>query len=313
MYKAMIKIDPSLGGSESRKSDDVGEEAGHASGLLSDYGDMRIVREKKAMYVQETAAFLRRMAEFMTRQFDVACSETRRALEGALSRKIDPRHHDAGRNVLWRYSPMMLYAREVDLDTWNGIILKYQDRNHPMYRAEFRDVLELWKRNTRPSADEGSDLLFTSQIEKRDEKESIAATARKLTVKKSQNLARGLRNQLQDGGSKVSVDKVLPDNRSLPYEIFVSVVDDMLPLVEMEQNFIIDFFHATTLEHFDFPECVHFAKPEDRRSGDLRRDRKMEPDRELARRVTRAMEVIFASLEQDLQNLMEWVLGSDPL
>jgi hypothetical protein len=103
------------------------------------------------------------------------------------------------------------------------------------------------------------------------------------------------------------------DSRSLPYEVFAGVLADLLPLVEIEQNFIVDFFHATTLEQLDFPDAVGAFRPRDRRGGDLKRHRLMEPDRDLARRVTRSMEVIFAFLEQDLTRLMEWVLGQDAL
>ena len=39
----------------------------------------------------------------------------------------------------------------------------------------------------------------------------------------------------------------------------------------------------------------------------------MEPDRDLARRVTKAMESIFVFLESGLQQLMDWVLMTDPL
>ena len=81
----------------------------------------------------------------------------------------------------------------------------------------------------------------------------------------------------------------------------------------MEQNFVIDFFHATTLETLDFPDAVASAKPRDRRYGDLRRHRLMEPDRDLARRVARAMEVIFGFMETELQQTVDWVLSQDPL
>jgi hypothetical protein len=81
----------------------------------------------------------------------------------------------------------------------------------------------------------------------------------------------------------------------------------------MEQNFIIDFFHATTLEQTDFPDAVASSTPQDRRGGDLKKHRIMEPDRDLARRVTRSMETIFSFLDHDLQKLMEWVISQDPL
>ncbi|TPX18821.1 uncharacterized protein E0L32_011500 [Thyridium curvatum] len=307
LFKAMIKIDPSMGTSEPRPSEDT---SGDQPGLNSDFGKMRIVQEKKEMYMVESDTFMRRLVAFMASQIDTACASTRRAMEGALAKKVDPRSHDAGRELLWKYSPLILYARDVDLDNWNRIIQVYQDKSHPLYKSEFRETLDAWKRNSRKPTGEEAELLFTYQQEKKEE--GIATTARKLTVKRSQTLARSLRSPLGEG-SKVSVDKTSTDSRSLPYEAFAGVLDDLLPLVEMEQNFIVDFFHATTLEQADFTDVVAASRPRDRRGGDLKRHRLMEPDRELARRVTRAMEVIFAFLEQDLQNLVDWVLSQDPL
>ncbi|KAK8069780.1 Exocyst complex component Sec3 [Apiospora phragmitis] len=308
LYKAMMKIDPSMDGSEVRRSEDtsLGEQQ---AGFNSDYGKMRIVQEKKEMYTSSNAQFLVRFKEFMDRQFEQAARETKKALDGALSKKVDQQHHDVGRDVLWRYSPLMLYAKDMNLLGWNSLIQTYQTANLPLYKAEFRGVLDAWKRNARkPTGDEG-DLLFSTQIEKQHESKMDAA--RKLTVKRSQTLAKTLRSPMGEG-SRTSLDKVV-DGRSLPYEIFAAIAEDLLPLVEMEQNFIIDFFHATTLETIDFPDAVAASKPRDRRGGDLKRHRLMEPDRELARRVTKAMEAIFSFLEQDLQSTVDWVLSQDPL
>jgi hypothetical protein len=272
---------------------------------------MRIVQEKKEMYLAESSLFMRRLVVFMERQFSEAFRETKNALDGALSKKADARNHDAGRDLLWMYGPLVLYARDVDLDNWNRILQIYQDRSHPIYKAEFRDAMEAWKKNARKMTGEESELLFTSQQEKKEE--GLATTARKLTVKRSQTLARSLRSPLGDGGSRANLADKTPDGRALPYEVFAGVLDDLLPLVEMEQNFIVDFFHATTLEQSDFPDLVAASRPHDRRGGDLKRHRLMEPDRDLARRVTKAMESIFVFLESGLQQLMDWVLGMDPL
>ncbi|KAK8085054.1 exocyst complex component Sec3 [Apiospora hydei] len=308
LYKAMVKIDPAVDGSEVRRSEDtsLGEQQ---AGFNSDYGKMRIVQEKKEMYTSSNAQFLVRFKEFMDKQFEQAARETKKVLDGALSKKVDQQHHDVGRDMLWRYSPLMLYAKDMNLLGWNSMIQTYQMANLPLYKAEFKGVLDAWKRNARkPTGDEG-DLLFSTQIEKQHESKMDAA--RKLTVKRSQTLAKSLRSPMGEG-SRTNLDKVA-DGRSLPYEIFAAIVEDMLPLVEMEQNFIIDFFHATTLETIDFPDAVAASKPRDRRGGDLKRHRLMEPDRELARRVTKAMESIFSFLEQDLQSTVDWVLSQDPL
>jgi exocyst complex component 1 len=311
LYKAMRKIDPSLGANEPTKDGNATLDSDQAMGLNSDYGNMRIVQEKKEMYVQESTAFMLRLVDFMPRQFDQSIAETKRGLEGALSKKVDPSHHEAGRDILWKYHPLMLYARDADLTNWNRFIQLYQDKTAPLYKNEFQTVIQSWRKNAhKMTADETSGLLFTSQLEK--QQENVATTARKLTVKRSQTLARALRSPLSDG-SKAERQKPGSENKSFPYEVFAGVLDDLLPLVEMEQNFIVDFFHATTLEQADFPDAVAASSPRDRGGGDLKRHRLMEPDRDLARRVTRAMEIIFQFLDGELQRLMEWVIAQDPL
>lgn len=312
LFKAMTKIDPSLGGGEVGKTADASLDSDQTAGLNTDFGQMRIVQEKKEMYVHESAVFMRRLLGFMAGQFEDAFTETKRALGDALSRKVDANHYEAGRDMLWKYSPLMLYARDADLENWNRLIQVYQDKSHPLYKNQFQQVVKIWQKNARKMTGEEAELLFSSQVEK--QQEGVATTARKLTVKRSQTLARALRSPLAEGGSRANLaDKTGGDSRSLPYEVFSGVLDDLLPLVEMEQNFFVDFFHATTLEQLDFPDAVAAFRPRERRGGDLRRHRLMEPDRDLARRVTRSMEVIFSFVERDLQVLMEWVIGQDPL
>lgn len=308
LYKAMAKIDPSMGSSDARRSED--DSTGQAAGFNSDFGAMRIVQEKKEMYTSESSAFMRRLVEFLARQFDAAYGTTRRSLDGALSKKLDPKNHDAGRDMLWQYSPLVLYTRDMDPASWGWIIHTYQDKSGPIYKDVIKVALDTWKKNARkPTGDEG-ELLFTSLQEKKEE--SITTTARKLTVKRSQTLAKSLRSPLSDG-SRTNLAQKSSTGRALAYEVFSGVLDDLLPLVEMEQNFIVDFFHATSLEQADFADAVAAAKPENRRGGDLRRHRLMEPNRDLARRVTKAMEAIFSFLDKELTTLMEWVLSQDPL
>lgn len=303
----MIKIDPSMGGVDAVKTGDASSDQA-IDFNNGDYAQMRVVKEKKQMYLQESALFLQRLVEFMAREFNVAYEEVRKSMKGALNKRADPQNHDAGRDMLWKYDPLMLYARDSDLENWNRLIQLYQDTAHPTYKMEFRDALDSWKRNARkPTGEEA--LLFSTEHEKKEE--GLATAARKLTVKRSQTLAR-IRAPHGDGtrsASNSSVDL----SRSSPYEVFASVLDDLLPLVVMEQNFIIDFFHASTMEQIDFPDAVAAVNPRDRRGNDLKRHRLMEPDRDLARRVTRSMEVIFPFLERDLANLIDWVLVQSPL
>jgi hypothetical protein len=284
----------------------------------SEIGSMQVLQEKKDVYRNEAATFLRRLKPFLQVKFAAAIDETRKVLErekgSSLARvgkvKLDSRNHDLARDMLWRYSPLMLFAREVDRPDWEDLMKTYESVARPLYQDEFRDAVFAWKRTARkPAGDEG-DILFTSQVEKQGE--GIATTARKLTVKRSQTLAKTLRAPIGDNNSKGSLDKS-GDGKLPPYEVFGGVLEEMLPIVSMEQNFIVKFFHVTSLEQYDFPEAVAAAPPDERRGGDLRRPKVMEPNRDLAKQVVQSMDEVYSFFPGDLQSLVDWSLQSDPL
>ncbi|PVH89930.1 hypothetical protein DL98DRAFT_476429 [Cadophora sp. DSE1049] len=319
LFKAMLTIDPSLNTTVSRPSEDGSLRSGKPGGYgNSEIGSMRVLQEKKDVYKMEIALFLRRLKPFLQVKFGAAIDETRKALErekgsnltrSAGKAKLDPRNHDLARDLLWRYSPLMLFSREVDRLEWEELMKMYEMVCRPLYQDEFRDAVFAWKRIARkPIGDEG-DILFTSQIEK--QAEGIATTARKLTVKRSQTLAKSLRSPIGDNASKSSLDK--SDGRLQPYEVFGGVLDETIPIMSMEQNFVVEFFHVTSLEQSDFPDAVAASPPDSRRGGDLRRPRVMDPDRNLAKLVVQSMEEVFSFYANDMQALVDWSLQSDPL
>ena len=320
LFKAMMTIDPSLSLSGPRAIEDDGSvRSGKPGGFdNSEIGSMRVLQEKKDVYRNESIAFLRRLKPFLQVKFGAAIDETRKALErekgsnltrAAGKAKLDPRNHDLSRNVLWRYSPLMLFSREVDRTEWEELMKTYEMVTRPLYQDEFRDVVFAWKRIARkPSGDEG-DILFTSQVEKQTE--GIATTARKLTVKRSQTLAKSLRSPIGDNSSKTTIDK--SDGRLQPFEVFGGALDEMVPIMSMEQNFIVEFFHVTSLEQYDFPEAVAAAPPDTRQGADLRRPRVMDPNRDLGKKVSLSMEEVYSFFLGDMQALVEWSLQADPL
>jgi exocyst complex component 1 len=316
----MLTIDPSLSLSGPRPSEDGSLGVERSGGIgNSEIGSMQVLQEKKDVYRDEAATFLRRLRPFLQVKFAAAIDETRKALErekgSGLARagkvKLDTRNHDLARDVLWRYSPLMLFTREVDRPEWEELMKTYETVSRPLYQDEFRDAVFAWKRTAKKAAGDESDILFTSQIEK--QAEGIATTARKLTVKRSQTLAKSLRSPIGDHASKASIDKGGSDGRLPRYEVFGGLLEEMLPIVSMEQNFVVKFFHITSLEQYDFPEAVAAAPPDERRGGDLRRPRVMEPNRELAKQVVQSMEEIYSFFPADLQALVDWSLQSDPL
>ncbi|TGO19637.1 hypothetical protein BTUL_0003g00910 [Botrytis tulipae] len=319
LFKAMVTIDPSLSISGPRRSEDGSVRSGKTGGFgNSEIGSMRVLQEKKDVYRVTSVEFLQRLYSFLQMKFRAAIDETRKALDrekgGNITRaagrgKLDPRHHDLARNVLWKYSPLMLFSREVAPDEWEKFLLDYESACKPLYQDEFRDAVFAWKRIARKAHGDESDILFTSQTEKQTEG-LATTTARKLTVKRSQTLAK-IRSPIGDGGNKASSDKA--DGRLPPNEVFTGALDEMIPIMSMEQNFIVEFFHISSLEQHDFADSIAAAPPDLRRGGDLRRPKVMDPNRILAKRVVQTMEEIYAFWAGDMQALVDWSLQSDPL
>lgn len=313
----MVTIDPQLGTVEPRQSEDGSlKSSSRATYGNSEISSMRVLQEKKDVYQNESALFLQRLKSFLQIQFAVALDETRKSLDKEKSAqlpragvkfRLDPRHHDLARSALWKYSPVMLFSQEVDRPLWEEFIKSYEFVCKGLYQNEFQESIASWQRlMKKPSGDEG-DILFTAQQEK--QADNLATTARKLTVKRSQTLAKSLRSPM-DSASKT--DKT-SDGRLYPYEVFANILDDIVPVVAMEQNFVVDFFHVSSLEQHDFPETVALAAPDARRGGDLRRPRVMEPNRVLARQVVSIMEDIYAFLPSDLQKLIDQTVRAEAL
>ncbi|KKA29267.1 hypothetical protein TD95_004296 [Thielaviopsis punctulata] len=316
LYKAMVRIDPNICKYDTSKSKEFS--SGNANTMLdptqgstlnSNYSQMRIVQEKKEYYMQESAAVMQRYVGWMVTEFEMAFRETHKALDKALARKTDRELYQTHRNYLWSYCALNLYARDLHMQHWEKLIDSYQAKSHELFRAEFTNVIDSHKANARKALINEDEILFTSQPEKHHD--GIATTARKLTVKRSQTLARSFRS---DAGKPPPIPKPNGETRDLPFEVFRTVLYDFVPLIEMEQNFFIDFFHATIMESADFSEFIanrpsNNVVPENKWTG----SRRMEPDRDLARKVTKSMEAIFSFLEKDLQRMIEWVLSTNPL
>ncbi|KAK8173974.1 exocyst complex component Sec3-domain-containing protein [Phyllosticta citrichinensis] len=299
LYKAMVTIDPAI-----RRGVEIGEKMGGMGD--SELSNMRALQEKKQSYIQESAFFLQRLRQHMDMTFGAALLNTKDAIQrqsAGHSTKLDPATHDFARNALWQYSPLMLFAKEIDGQTWDALLRSYQERSKPIYKDEFRGNMAAWTRMARKITGDEQDLLFTSQEK---DAETLKSTTRKLTVKRSGTLARGLRSSSGEKTKNMS-------GTLFPFEAFSGALDEMCPLVFTEQNFVVEFFHATSSENVDFADAVNATPPYQRKGSNLLARRMFEPDRAMAKRVIESMESIFGWWQGELQSSADGVVGSDPL
>lgn len=312
LFKAMVIIDPNLSLLAPKANEDNGMRLGKASGFgNSEIGNMRVLQEKKDTYRDQSVRFLRRLKPFLQVKFGAAIEETKMAIEregqGSLSKRIgktrlDSKNHDLARDSLWKYSPLMLFSREIARIEWEEIIKIYDTICKPVYQEEFGMAFLSWKNAAKKSTGDESEILFSSQMEKTE-----GLTGRKLTVKRS-----GTLRFRSDNASKTSVDKI-PDGRPNYYEVFGTALDEVLPIIITEQNFIVEFFHFSSLEFQDFPDAVTATAPDDRRGSDLRRPRPIDPNRDLGKKVFQCMEDVFSSFPGEIQNFIKKATDSDPL
>ncbi|KAJ5893805.1 hypothetical protein N7495_005496 [Penicillium taxi] len=301
LYKAMLMIDNDLGSNKTRLVDaSVGVYAN------TDFGQMRAIKQKKEEYHSAALVFLQRLKQFMAVAFKMA---EQKRVEAAASASGDPMKLDSSarhqfRAEIWKYNPLMLFAREVSMAEWHSLVGMYDQGSKPSYQAEFRDNNSAWKKIARKPTGEESELLFTHQ-EKEKEAETITMAARKLTVRRGKTVraAAGLRLASNEKKITSKVD---------PYEAFAGTLRETLNMITQEQNFLVEFFHLNSLANADFSDLVS-ATPESRQCPDVSAKQSHDLDRTMAKRVEGIMDEVYSFWPADLQSLIDWALQADPL
>ncbi|KAI4161766.1 MAG: hypothetical protein LQ342_004598 [Letrouitia transgressa] len=311
LYTAMLTIDPKERQSPSRRdgASDLQRDRRTSGGFGgTELSSMRAVREKKLGYQKETKDFVQRFKQYISIKFREAETETLDVLDTRRSNSIavnpprlDHRLRERPREGLWPYSPLILFARELEPFEWDDMIHMYETTAKKPYQEEFRGHVSAWKRITRKPLGDEQDVLFTSQ-----EKESESIVGRKLTVKRSKTIR-------TDGSNRVSSGEKPKDGKVDPYETFAGALNEMVRVLFVEQNFVVDYFHVTSLDSTDFVDAINSTKPAMRTGTDLMEKKLFDPDRDIARKVTVAMEEIFSFWSTDLQNLVDWVVSQSPL
>ncbi|KAK5156759.1 hypothetical protein LTS14_004972 [Recurvomyces mirabilis] len=326
LWGAMVVVDPGLRGAgggrpKSRGLMVGGGDAGEAlSGMLA-------LREKRVVYEREAAGFVQRFLQHLDASFGQAMAEARRGVlrpasagAGVGTKKLNNIALADAKMGLWVYGPLILFTKEVNRPAWTTALRLYHAKAQPVYAEAFVENISGWKRSARKPGAEEAELLFTA-TEREDPSGAGSGggvpgigAARKLTIKRSQTLAKTLRSA--GSGSKHTLDlSASRSGQSSPAEVFAAGIDEMAPMISQEQNFISEFFWAKGGETRDFVEVVQALGPPEARAGgvDLVRPRGVEVEREMAGIVRGAMEAEFGFFAQEAQGLMEWCLAGDPI
>ncbi len=309
LYTAMLMIDPQLQhngtrpGTSDRTSIDGSSTTGSGGSTLS---SMRAVRDKKERYRREGREFLQTFKQHMSKTFHgvglqvISVLEQRKKSSNTRElTHLDFRLRQGPKAGLWRYSPLVLFTREMETSDWDSLMRMYERSAKKPYQDEIRDHISAWKDITRKPSSE-AEFLFATQ-----EKEHEITVGRKLTVKR----AKAVR---PDGTSRLSTGGKPQDGKVNAYEAFAGALSEMARLILVEQNFLVEYFHLSSLDYSDFVDAIT-TPPEGRTGGNPTEKKTFDPDRNLAKRVLGIMEEIFSFWPTELLSLVEWVLEQETL
>lgn len=305
LYKALLMIDSDIWQNKKRLVDAAGEHSSVGVYADTEIGQMRAINEKKEEYRSEARFFLQRLNQFMAVAFKMA---EQKMVEAAANGPRDPMKLDNAarawfRQELWMYNPLMLFAREVSMPEWHGIISLYEHQARRPFQHDFRENTLAWKKATKQSTGDEHDILFT-QPEKEKE-ESISVAARKLTVKRSKTVKTPALFRL--GSSDAQNGKLEP------FEAFAGTLQETLNTMSEEQNFVVRFFHMDSIVNADFPDLVAAAAPEERTRPDFSVKQSHDPDRTMAKHVEHIMDELYSFWPADMENLVDWATATDPM
>lgn len=309
LYTAMLMIDPQLRhyGTRPNTLDRTSIDASGTSALGgSTLSSMRAVCDKQEGYRQEGRDFVQRFKQYMSIKFRGAEVEIMSVLEqrkrGSKPRdlmSLNYRLREGPKAGLWLYSPLILFAREMEPLEWDYLMRMYESSAKKAYQDEIQGHLSAWKAITKKPLGE-EDLFFTTP-----EKETESLVGRKMTVKRSKTLR-------SDGTSRISTGGKPQDGKLNAHEAFGSTLNQMVQVVLVEQNFLVEYFHLSSLENFDFVDAIA-TPPEARKGGNPTAKKTFDPDRNMAKRVLGMMEEIFSFWPTELQNLVDWITEQETL
>ncbi|KAG0633645.1 exocyst complex component Sec3-domain-containing protein [Tuber brumale] len=305
LYKAMTIIDPKM----ARHAPELPVGDGRR-GSWSDegIGSMKALQERKEGYQKDAQLFLARMKQFMTIKFGAEVVELAKNSKNSPMSPGQPRllGHDSAYMALYKFSGLIAFAKDADLEEYYGLQKLYEKPVSGLFQEEFREHVLAWKKITKKPISDEVDLLFTAQEKEAD---NVAVTAaRKLTVKRSQTLAK-IRSPTSDHSKNKNQDGMINSHES-----FAGALAEMYNLILREQNFVVEFFQMSSQLPQDFAEfIVNSPTAEHRKIGDLGGLRPAETDKAKAKMVSDFMTELFGFLPQDLQSLIEWAIRMDPL
>ncbi|KAK6330169.1 hypothetical protein TWF730_004665 [Orbilia blumenaviensis] len=315
VYKAIVTIDPTVATAAGAKATTEGNDLDDIALGEAGMGKMMALKDKKDKYVEDSRTFSRRLIEYMKFQCRQDLMTLVKALDG--SAPVKPGARPVGRpkalthadvyHSLYKFAGLILFTRDIDRSSYLTLVREYAVAVKEQFTEEIGNDIWGWKSIMRKPTAEDQEILFTHA-----EKESEGSSVRGLGVMRSATRAKPFRSQSNDTSARATAERA-QDGRLPGSECFAGFLDNIIPLVAAEQNFLSEFFHMSSNSASNFLEFIQSGHPDDRRPSDLNRRRVPEQDKQVAKRLYETMTDVFAFLPTEIQSFVGVITSNDPL
>ncbi|KAF3278786.1 hypothetical protein TWF173_001226 [Orbilia oligospora] len=314
LYKAIITIDPTVGTAAGAKPTPAESDLEDIALGEAGMGKMMALKDKKDKYVDDSRMFARRLIEYMKIKYRQDLMTLVKPLDGSAP---VGRGRSAGRPKalthidvyysLYKFAGLILFTRDIDRSSYLTLVREYAVAVKDQFTEEIGNNIWGWKGIMRKPTAEDQEILFTHA-----EKESESSSVRGLGVMRSATRAKPFRSQNNDTSARATAERA-QDGKLLGSECFAGFLDDIIPLVAAEQNFLSEFFHMSSNSASNYLEFVQSGHPDDRRPSDINRRRVPEQDKQVAKRLYETMTDVFGFLVAEMQSFVAVITSNDPL
>jgi len=217
--------------------------------------------------------------------------------------------HSTSYSYFYRYAGFILFAKEVDQDSYADIKQLYLSPAGRSYKEDFRGFVNQWKPSGRKATSDDLELIFSMAKESHGALSAVRSASIKRTGTKI------LRSPMMDDGpSRAEKDRERNEQEGkLPVgDIFCEILSFAIPAFIKEQSFIMEFLHLSPSAKHTYEQ---FLSTTDKMKWMVNLDKKRPPelDKAASKEVMNAMEQMLSWLPDELSALVEWCRTQDAL
>lgn len=217
--------------------------------------------------------------------------------------------HSTAYSYFYRYASFILFAKEVDRESYMDIRQLYLSPANKSYKEDFRAFVTQWKSLGRKATSDDLELIFSTV----KDTQSTVSTVRSASIKRAGTVAK-LRSPIGDGLSRADRERerIEQEGKTPAGEIFGEILEVFIPSMIKEQSFITEFLHLSP-NRKSFEEFV--APGVDKSSWLQNLDTKRSPelDKNASKEIMNAMDQLLSWLSDELSSIVEWCRTLDAL